>query len=396
MSIGANHNVNDCVKKSVVCLLIVQNSANSLMLRYSRIRNTNPYITSTAVAMAEIVKFVVCIWLMMMSDAKFSVGQFAHSIHNMYTKNAMDTLKIIVPAFTFTFQNNLLYIAISYLDAATFQAASQLKLLTTAIFMKFLLRKKFGVQWFALILLFFGVTIIQTQSSKETNKKIGINSFQLKNQTLNEMFQQQINIHINNNDTRFINMTMARRFRRAHEEKLDEVKMSKQKMKNVSYGSAAVILSCILSGFSSVYFEKLLKHSVQSIWERNFQLSFFSIIFSFIAIFLNNRKDVEIKGFFIGYDYLVIIIILIQSAGGLLVAATIKYADNIIKSYSVSISIIIVTIFSAIFMPNDSIVTLAFYFGTFIVIISTLLYNKPDYIRTILFCSNPSDHQIPK
>ena len=47
------------------------------------------------------------------------------------------------------------------------------------------------------------------------------------------------------------------------------------------------------------------------------------------------------KGFFFGYNNVVITVVLLQAAGGLLVALVVKYADNIQKGFATSISILI-------------------------------------------------------
>ena len=46
---------------------------------------------------------------------------------------------------------------------------------------------------------------------------------------------------------------------------------------------------------------------------------------------LNAREIVFERGFFHGYDGLVATVVFLQAAGGLLVAAVVKYADNILK-----------------------------------------------------------------
>lgn len=47
---------------------------------------------------------------------------------------------------------------------------------------------------------------------------------------------------------------------------------------NPVVGMTAVIVSCLMSGFAGVYFEKILKGSPQSVWLRNVQLGFLGTI----------------------------------------------------------------------------------------------------------------------
>jgi solute carrier family 35 (UDP-sugar transporter), member A1/2/3 len=48
-------------------------------------------------------------------------------------------------------------------------------------------------------------------------------------------------------------------------------------------GLVAVTVACILSGLAGVWFEKVLKGTNASIWVRNIQLSFFSLVPGFFV-----------------------------------------------------------------------------------------------------------------
>lgn len=63
-------------------------------------------------------------------------------------------------------------------------------------------------------------------------------------------------------------------------------------------GLLAVLASCFSSGFSGVYFEKLVKYTSQSLWIRNTQLAVFGVIISFMAMFLQDYDLVFDNGFF--------------------------------------------------------------------------------------------------
>ena len=67
--------------------------------------------------------------------------------------------------------------------------------------------------------------------------------------------------------------------------------------------------------------------------------------------------------------------ILLQAFGGLVVAMTVKYADNILKGFATSISIIVSSVFSYLVM-NDLVPGGYFVIGTGLVIIATFMYGS--------------------
>jgi len=78
-------------------------------------------------------------------------------------------------------------------------------------------------------------------------------------------------------------------------------------------------------------------------------------------------------GFFFGYNTIVWINIIIQAAGGLLVALVIKYADNILKGFATSIAIIVSCLASAYLF--NTVINMVFAFGTLLVVVSVVLYS---------------------
>ena len=73
-----------------------------------------------------------------------------------------ETLKLLIPSGLYTLQNNLLFIALSNLDAATYQVTYQLKILTTAVFSVIMLGKKLDMyKWVSLVILTIGVSFVQ-------------------------------------------------------------------------------------------------------------------------------------------------------------------------------------------------------------------------------------------
>lgn len=301
-----------------VCLvvLIIQNAATILLLRYVRTTPGDKFISTTAIACQEIIKVLTSMVLLFLESS--SIAEVFQSINSQILKNPLDTLKTGVPAFLYTIQNNLIYVAISNLDAAVFQVTFQIKILTTAAFMVLLLNKSLrSTQWISLVILVLGISIIQVQNVN-TSKAA-------------------------DNDS------------------------------NPILGLFAVITACFLSGLAGVYFEKILKNSKVSIWVRNIQLGVFGTFFALITSFASDHQSISEYGFFFGYTPAVWINIVIQAAGGLLVALVIKYADNILKGFATSIAIIVSCVASAYLF--GTIINLVFAFGTFLVVFSVVLYS---------------------
>eukprot|EP00731_Ephydatia_muelleri_P020420 Em0013g147a len=116
-------------------------------------------------------------------------------------------------------------------------------------------------------------------------------------------------------------------------------------------GLAAILVACLTSGFAGVYTELLLK-SDNSIWVKSMQLSFVSMVTSLIGVFLSDWSAVMESGFLQGYSMLVWIVILLQALGGLVIAMVMKYADNILKGFAASISIVLSCLVSYVLLED--------------------------------------------
>uniref|UniRef100_A0A914VQC9 UDP-N-acetylglucosamine transporter n=1 Tax=Plectus sambesii TaxID=2011161 RepID=A0A914VQC9_9BILA len=328
---------NNNLKWMSLVVLIVQTTALVLVLRYSRTQKTEgpKYISSTAVLVSEIVKFFSCI-IVLLAQHKWSFAAFTAEMDAENLQKPMDTLKVAVPALLYVVQNNLLFLALTKLDAATYQVTYQLKILTTAFFSVSMLGRRLnGLKWVALILLTLGVALVQlpSGSAKPVEKVV---------------------------ETSWLSGLG------------DSDKM---------IGLVSVLAACFSSGFSGVYFEKILKGSNTSLWMRNLQLAFFSIFGGFFMVYVYDSAAISENGFFQGYSFLIWIVVVLQAYGGLVIALVVKYADNILKGFAVSLSIILSSIMSY-WLLGDFQPSLAFLLGATVVIASTFLYGyepqRPD------------------
>ena len=146
----------------------------------------------------------------------------------------------MVPSAVYLIQNNLLYVAASNLDVATYQITYQLKILTTAMFAVTMLGKKLlPTQWLSLLTLVAGVAMVQLSDVKESKSSANV----------------------------------------AEQSKI--------------VGFTAALSACCLSGFAGVYFEKILKGSDVSVWMRNVQLALLSVPMGLITSYVSDGAKVD-------------------------------------------------------------------------------------------------------
>ena len=74
---------------------------------------------STAVLNSEVVKLITCLYVVYTEYG--NIPQWFAALKTTVIDQPMDTLKVCVPSLVYVVQNNLLYIAASHLDAATYQ-----------------------------------------------------------------------------------------------------------------------------------------------------------------------------------------------------------------------------------------------------------------------------------
>jgi UDP-galactose transporter len=82
-----------------------------------------------------------------------------------------------VPSLAYALQNNLDFIALSNLNAAVYQVTTQLKVVTTALFMMAFLGRRFSLRrWVAIFMLFVGVAAVQVSNIEAINNAISFSS----------------------------------------------------------------------------------------------------------------------------------------------------------------------------------------------------------------------------
>ena len=247
---------------------------------------------------------------------------------------AGDSWKLAVPASLYVVQNTLQYVAISNLDTATYQVTYQLKILPTAIFSILILKRSLSLKkWLSLGLLMIGVAIVQIPVSDPHLAPFKITHPHWHFPRSLESWRQPAILAAHPLVKRSATYQGI-----AEDEGFSEPQM------NPALGFTTAIGGCTVSALASIYFEKILKESITpaSLWIRNVQLAFYSLFPSlFIGVMFIDGEEIAQHGFFVGYNWFVWLTIAFQALGGVLVSLCIMYADNIAKTFAMSLSIIV-------------------------------------------------------
>ncbi|KAG9063606.1 hypothetical protein KI688_004491 [Linnemannia hyalina] len=347
------------MKHLSLLILLLQNSTLVLMMRYSRV-NVDPdqpmYLASTAVFFAELIKLLACV--LVLAYKTKSIPRTFYILRKDIVDQPQEILKMLVPSGLYALQNNLLYVALSNLEAATFQVTYQMKILSTAVFSVMMLNRRLTRQkWFALCLLMVGVTLVQLQNVGSKVSTVVVDSKE-EDEFSSDGLDGGMGDELG--DAGMVG---------------DIVDEETGPVQNPFIGLVAVLTSCVSSGFAGCYFEKILKGAEADMWVRNIQLGLSGALFSFLAMFYDRQRIFE-GGIFQGYTAMTWVVVANQALGGLLVAIVVKYADNILKGFATSLSIIISGIISVYFFDFEP--SIQFQLGTLVVICSTYLYGRPD------------------
>jgi UDP-sugar transporter A1/2/3 len=221
-----------------------------------------------------------------------------------------DSWKLAIPASLGVLSSSLQYVALSNMQAASFQLTSQLQFFTTAIFGLIILRRTIAPhKWGLLLLLLVGVALVQIPDA---------NSDQMSLQ------DESASLH----------------FPRS----LEEWKAAKGITSNLHKRSATYEGIEEASGLGGTYFEKVLKDSSThtSLWVRNVQLAIYSVFPAlFIGVVFRDGDTISNGGFFQGYDWAVWTTIVIQALGGTLSTFSISSSQRDPKSLATTVSTVL-------------------------------------------------------
>lgn len=308
--------------------MVLQNSATVLVGRYTRssVPTNELYVVNHLIVITEIGKLIFsCLF-----EFVTTKGQLGKSIQTNIIEKPYDALKIMVPALLYLVQNSLLYVALSNLTAPIFQVTYQGKLVTTAIVSVIMLNRKYSFQqWICLVILSVGVAIVVLGESGADQSEAATGG------------------------------------------------------QSLTLGLTAVTIACLSSALAGVYFEKVVKAPQSggekgppvSVWMRNIQLAFFTICTALMQGFLDGSKEENPKPYFHGFNNLVWVLVFLQAGGGLLVAAVIKYADNVLKGLATGVSVCFATGVSTVLFGTP--LSGHFSVGATMILVSVYIFSNP-------------------
>ena len=279
---------------SLVSLLVLQNTANVLLMRFLSLSYDESVLLVT---LSEILKLVLCICVCKMYKIK------------VYMR---ESIKFIIPAFMYTLQSNLLFIAIKRIPAPLFQLIyPPMKTFITALLTIYVFKLRiYCHQIFALFLFIVG------------------------------------SVFVNDADT-----------------------ISFSLHSDSSLGLICILIASCTSGLSAVFLEHQLKQKY-SIWEQNVYLNGWGVIISLCISTSFSKLHINIW---------TCTLIFVNSLGGIIVAAVMKYSDNIVKCFALSISTIMCTVLSVYLFGFA--ISYKFIFGSLMTIGAVKIYNlKPKNI----------------
>jgi len=270
------------VRIFVLVVLCLQNTVYTLCRRYSLGVLNEQYNKYEVLLVAEFVK------ILFSASMILSLPGYEKNVVQKFALMIMKSWKMCVLAGLYGAMNILSFVALRNIGAGMFTIFAQLKILSTAGFSALILQRRYSMtKWRALFSLILGVLLF---SEPIWNNIMGTEHLESARPLL---------------------------------------------------GTICVLTEITLSGFSSIYFEKVIKCDTEQygIWERNFQLALWS--FPLYITFILGGPGSDISSIGSGWSIMAFSLSLLGASGGLLVALSIKYGDSVLKTLATTSAIIL-------------------------------------------------------
>lgn len=312
--------------------------AGNLCINASKEHGKVPYISVTVTFLIEVLKLLLCVLALAVSGESALPANLS----------LRESLYYAVPSFLYMIDNNLTYVILRFVDPATLSVLWNLKILTTAVLFRFVLKRRLSeIRKIAIALLLLGVVTSQSDHLKKEHPA--------------GMKAMGDDAAVAADDS--------------------------EKPENVVFGIALVLVAVTISSCASVFTEWAFKRkgSCSFLWQ-NAQLYVYGILFNGVGL-LFEASTISASGFFSGYNNWTLAVIVVNCVGGLCMGAILKYLDNIACVYSHAIAMMLTMFFSMLFFAFSP--SLEFGCGLSVLLISMYLYHHK--IDTSAYDSDDSD-----
>lgn len=361
---------------AATALLTVQYTAVVMLLHYSRVMptvNGKRYVPSTAVFLAEVIKLGISITAALHELTRRvppSMPATSLLVSLLSSIFSGDSWKMALPAILYTLANSLQFIALSNLDAATFQLTYQVKLLFVTIFGLLLLQRNVPIRnWALLLFLAAGVALVQLPAQAPDP------IVARRNRVLTDFPGSVREWKKFREASRMVK-------RSATYEGIEEDLLLEHPTLNSRVGLMATLCASVASAAAATLFERVVRDNTTqtSLWVRNVQLAIYSAFPAFfIGIVFFDGQTISKQGFFAGYNWVVWLLVAIQAVGGVGAAFSIKYADLIEKNTAAAASIFLSTVGSLLLFDLE--LSANFAIGAAVVVAAIFLFeNPPSYV----------------
>ena len=328
---------------------------SALLLAAQSQQKEKRYLNSTAVTLSEVLKLITSI-LAIYGSSK-SAGAAVRVVINTLFGMPDQMIRVAMPSLLYTIQNNIIYIALSHLDAVSFQITYQLKIVAALVASRILLRKKASAgRWLSVLLLTAGVILVQLSLNDNTNDE-GASA-----EGAEGAAEAADEATAGGEGAGGSSSSSA-----------DAAAPKKNRLLGVLF----VLIACLCSGLAGAVMELLLKGTSLPLPQRNLQVSFVSLLLASIHMLTNDMEALRQRGFFQGYTADVWAMVSLDSAGGLLVSMLLKYTTAMLKNFAAPIGIILNCFLqkyvfqSGAFQPNRK-----FLSGTLLVLLALGLFGS--------------------
>ncbi|KAE8887543.1 hypothetical protein PF005_g3452 [Phytophthora fragariae] len=292
-----------------------------------------PYSSTTVTLLIEVLKLAVMLTAIVFSGTPAPARLVP-----------VEAFYYAVPSFLYAIDNNLNYVILRYMDAATLSVLWNLKIVVTAVLFRFVLKHPLSeLRKVAIVLLVVGVLTSQSNHLRQMEESMTDTSSSSSGHSGMEMSEEAA---------------------------------AEKSAKDLIIGLLLVLVAVTISSCASVFTEWTFKRksSCPFLWQ-NIQMYVFGIIFNAAGVLLVEGETICSKGFFHGYNSWTLAVVAVNSIGGIGMGFILKYLDNIACVYSHSMAMMLTMLFSMLFFSFSP--SLEFGCGLTVLVISMYIYHHP-------------------